>query len=156
MHCLTYIYIYHHRHHHWPNNNFLATAFLRRCCQISLFPTMCRESDNLLFTCFGFVNNFFTRQGHQPFVQPPTWSIMSLYLCSSVTGWTGNKLRYMVPFPLSSTTRRDIRWTYSNQPSPGGVKNSLLHVVQTGCGVHLTSYPMATGGSFSRDKAAVA
>jgi hypothetical protein len=31
---------------------------------------------------------------------------------------------------------------------------SLLHVVQTGSGVHPTSYPMGTGGSFPRGKAA--
>jgi hypothetical protein len=31
---------------------------------------------------------------------------------------------------------------------------SLLQVVQTGCGVHPISYPMGTGGSFPRDKAA--
>jgi hypothetical protein len=34
-----------------------------------------------------------------------------------------------------------------------GQEFSLLHVVQTGSGVHLT-YPMGTGGSFSGDKAA--
>jgi hypothetical protein len=33
-------------------------------------------------------------------------------------------------------------------PSPGRVKNfSLLQVVQTGSGVHPTSYPTGTGGS---------
>jgi hypothetical protein len=31
---------------------------------------------------------------------------------------------------------------------------SLLHSVQTGFGVHPTSYPMGTGGSFPRGKAA--
>jgi hypothetical protein len=31
---------------------------------------------------------------------------------------------------------------------------SLLHVVQIGCGVHPTSYPMGTGGSFPGGKAA--
>jgi hypothetical protein len=31
---------------------------------------------------------------------------------------------------------------------------SLLHVVQTGSGVHPTSYPMGKGGSFPGDKAA--
>jgi hypothetical protein len=31
-----------------------------------------------------------------------------------------------------------------------GQEFSLLHVVQTGSGVHPTSYPMATGGSFPR------
>jgi hypothetical protein len=39
--------------------------------------------------------------------------------------------------------------------SPDRVKNfSLLHVVQTGSGVHPTSYLMGTGGSFPGDKAA--
>jgi hypothetical protein len=31
---------------------------------------------------------------------------------------------------------------------------SLLHVAQTGSGVHPTSYPMGTGGSFPGGKAA--
>jgi hypothetical protein len=35
-----------------------------------------------------------------------------------------------------------------------GQKLSLLHVVQTGSGVHQTSYPMGTGGSFLRVKSA--
>jgi hypothetical protein len=38
----------------------------------------------------------------------------------------------------------------------GGQKFSLLHVVQTGFGVHPTSYPMGTGGSFPVGKAAEA
>jgi hypothetical protein len=39
--------------------------------------------------------------------------------------------------------------------SPGRAKNLyLLHVVQTGSGVHLASYPMSTEGSFPRGKAA--
>jgi hypothetical protein len=35
-----------------------------------------------------------------------------------------------------------------------GQEFSLLHVAQTGSGVHSVSYPMGTGGSFSRGKAA--
>jgi hypothetical protein len=35
-----------------------------------------------------------------------------------------------------------------------GQEFSLLHVVQTGSGVHPTSYPMGTGSSFPRDKVA--
>jgi hypothetical protein len=35
-----------------------------------------------------------------------------------------------------------------------GQEFSLLHVVQTGSGVHLTPYPMGTGGSFPGGKAA--
>jgi hypothetical protein len=31
---------------------------------------------------------------------------------------------------------------------------SLLHIVQTGSGAHLASYPMGTGGSFPGGKAA--
>jgi hypothetical protein len=34
-----------------------------------------------------------------------------------------------------------------------GQEFSLLHIVQTGSGVHPTSYPMDTGGSFPRGKA---
>jgi hypothetical protein len=37
--------------------------------------------------------------------------------------------------------------------SPGRVKN-FLHVVQTGSGANPASYPMGTGGSFPRGKAA--
>jgi hypothetical protein len=37
-----------------------------------------------------------------------------------------------------------------------GQEFSLLHVVQTGSEVHLISYPMDTGGSFLRGKAAEA
>jgi hypothetical protein len=37
--------------------------------------------------------------------------------------------------------------------SPGRVKN-FLHVVQTGSGVHPTSYLVGTGGSFPGGKAA--
>jgi hypothetical protein len=33
-------------------------------------------------------------------------------------------------------------------PESGGQEFSLLHVVQTGSGVHPTSYPMGTGGLF--------
>jgi hypothetical protein len=37
---------------------------------------------------------------------------------------------------------------------PVGEKFLLLHVVQTDSGVHPTSYPMTTGGSFPGGKAA--
>jgi hypothetical protein len=37
---------------------------------------------------------------------------------------------------------------------PVGLRISLLHVVQTGCGVHPTSYLMDTGGSLPESKAA--
>jgi hypothetical protein len=37
-----------------------------------------------------------------------------------------------------------------------GQEFSFLHVVQTGSGAHPVSYPMGTGGSFPRVKAAVA
>jgi hypothetical protein len=36
----------------------------------------------------------------------------------------------------------------------GKVRIYLLHVVQTGSGVHPTSYPIGTGGSFLGSKAA--
>jgi hypothetical protein len=35
-----------------------------------------------------------------------------------------------------------------------GQEFSLFHIVQTGSGVHPTSYPMGTGGSFPGGKAA--
>jgi hypothetical protein len=37
---------------------------------------------------------------------------------------------------------------------PVGSRIFFLYVVQTGSGVHPTSYPMGTGGSFPWDKAA--
>jgi hypothetical protein len=42
-------------------------------------------------------------------------------------------------------------WLQDGRPrgrssSPGRVKNSLLHVIQTGSGAHPASYPMGTGG----------
>jgi hypothetical protein len=47
-------------------------------------------------------------------------------------------------------------WTTegSEFESQKGQEFSLLHVVQTGSGVHPTSYPMGTGGSFPGGKAA--
>jgi hypothetical protein len=41
--------------------------------------------------------------------------------------------------------------------SPGGGQEfSLLHIVQTGSGVHRTSYPIGTGGFFLGSKSAEA
>jgi hypothetical protein len=47
-------------------------------------------------------------------------------------------------------------WTTerSEFESRWGQEFSLLHVVQTGSGVHQTSYPMGAGGSFPGGKAA--
>jgi hypothetical protein len=47
---------------------------------------------------------------------------------------------------LNATSIRNLR------PAQAGF--SLLHVVQTGSGVHPTSYPMGTTGSFPRGTAA--
>jgi hypothetical protein len=56
----------------------LAVAFLRRFCHI------CHP----VFTSFDFTTTvFFTEQGRQPCVQPPTRRTRSLYLCHPVTGW---------------------------------------------------------------------
>jgi hypothetical protein len=51
-------------------------------------------------------------------------------------------------------------WLRAGRPrgrnsSPDRVKN-FLHSVQTGSGVHPTSYPMSTGGSFPGGRAAMA
>jgi hypothetical protein len=59
-----------------------------------------------VFTSLDFVNNFFTQQGHQPCIQPPTWSTGSLYLCPPVTGWPGYTPRHWVPPLLPSTIHR--------------------------------------------------
>jgi hypothetical protein len=56
----------HHHHHHWQDSHFLIIAFLRRFSQMSL--------RSYGFHFFGFLNNnFFTEQGCQPCIQPPTW-----------------------------------------------------------------------------------
>jgi hypothetical protein len=64
--------------------------------------------------------------------------------------------------PLSKTRSRDsvigiaTGWTTEGSEfvSRYGQEFSLLRVVQTYFGVHPTSYPMGTGGSFPGDKAA--
>jgi hypothetical protein len=45
-------------------------------------------------------------------------------------------------------------WLGSEFESWRGQEFSLSHIVQTNSGVHPTTYPMGTGGSFSLDKAA--
>jgi hypothetical protein len=45
-------------------------------------------------------------------------------------------------------------WTTEGPSSSPGRVNNFLHVVQTGAGVHTTSYPMGTGSSFPGSKAA--
>jgi hypothetical protein len=49
-----------------------------------------------------------------------------------------------------------MSWTHerSEFESRQGQEFSFLHVVQIGSGVHPTSYPMGTGGSFPGGKAA--
>jgi hypothetical protein len=57
---------------------------------------------------------------------------------------------------VPSVKRLATSWTTeaSEFESRYGQEFSLLHVVQTGSGVHPTSYPMGTGGSSPGGKAA--
>jgi hypothetical protein len=57
---------------------------------------------------------------------------------------------------LSLAGLYSVEWTTqgSEFESRWGQKFSLLPLVQTGSGIHPTSYPMRTGGSFSGGKAA--
>jgi hypothetical protein len=84
---------------------FWGTAFLRRWCQI--------------WTVFHFFaprnNNFFTEQGRQPCLRPPTWRTKSLCLCPPVTGWPSYTPSHCVPFP-SPLRLAGLRWRYSNPP----------------------------------------
>jgi hypothetical protein len=59
---------------------------------------------------------------------------------------------------VQSVQRLATGWTTkgSGFESRWGQKCSLLHVVQTCSGAHPASYPMGTGGSFPRHKAAEA
>jgi hypothetical protein len=88
---------YHHdHHHHWQNIHFWAMIFFRRFCQFVSG-----------FHVFGFLNSyFFTEQGRQPCLQPPTWRTRALYLYPPVTGWLSYAPRHRVPFSSLSTTRR--------------------------------------------------
>jgi hypothetical protein len=63
----------------------------------------------------------------------------------------GNRLSWFKSF-FSLLMSRYSDWLRAGRQSarsssPGRVKSSLLHVVQTVSGVHLTSYPMRTRGS---------
>jgi hypothetical protein len=49
---------------------------------------------------------FFTEQGRQPCIQPPTRRTRSLYLCPTVTGWLSYTPSHWVPFSSSSMTCR--------------------------------------------------
>jgi hypothetical protein len=64
---------------------FWAISCPRIFHHICLFPVMCRESDHPVFTSSDFATTvfFFTEQGRQPCVQPPTWRSRSLYLSPS-------------------------------------------------------------------------
>jgi hypothetical protein len=53
-----------------------------------------------------------------------------------------------------SVWRLATGWTTEGSESREGQEFSLLHVVRTGSGVHPTSFPMGTGGSFLGGEAA--
>jgi hypothetical protein len=94
----TLLYHHHHHHHCWQTHPFLSIVLLRRFCQITCG-----------FQVFGFRNNnFFSEQGRQPCVKPPTWRARSLYLCPPVTGWSRYTPRHLVTFSSPSMTRREV------------------------------------------------
>jgi hypothetical protein len=49
---------------------------------------------------------------------------------------------------------QSVSWLAAGWTTQKGQEFSLLHVVQTGSGVHPTSYPIGTGGFFPGGKAA--
>jgi hypothetical protein len=70
---------------------FLVIALVRRFWQI-LFG-------------FSFLD-LETKEGRQPYSQPPTRRIRFLYLCPPVTGWFSYASRHRVPFSSPWATRR--------------------------------------------------
>jgi hypothetical protein len=95
---------------------FWATAFLRRFCHTASG-----------FHFFGFRNNnFFTEQGRQSCVQPPTGTIKSLYSCPPVTGWPSYTPRHWVPFSSPSTTRRATVEVLHTTSTPGGSASATI------------------------------
>jgi hypothetical protein len=81
-----------------------------------------------------------------------------MYRCFSLSRWL--TFLFMDNLLYDAYQQSALDWLRAGQPrgrslSPGrGQEFSLLHVVQTGFGVHPTSYPMGTGGSFPGGKAA--
>jgi hypothetical protein len=71
-------------------------------------------------------------------------------LVSSLLEWNNRKINRVLFLACD--------WLGAGRPrgrssTHGSVKN-FLHIVQTGSGAHPACYPMATGGSFPRGKAA--
>jgi hypothetical protein len=69
----------------------------------------------------------------------------------------GNRIRDLLRAGIAQSVQRlATGWTTkgSEFESRWGQEFSLLHVVQTGSGVHPASYTMDTGGSFPGGKAA--
>jgi hypothetical protein len=73
-----------------------------------------------LFFGFWNYNIFFTEQGCQPCIQPPSWWTRSLCLCTPVAGWPnytpGLRFNFCCLLRLSG-----LQWEHSNLP-PHGAK----------------------------------
>jgi hypothetical protein len=72
--------------------------------------------------------------------------------------WYSKTHKFILAFPWLYTGIEQLTtgWTTKGSEFESRQRQefSLLYVVQTGSGVHLTSYPMGTGGSFPGGKAA--
>jgi hypothetical protein len=105
------------------NTCFWAIAFLRKFCQTCLFH---REFDHTVFTSLDFAKvMFFTEQGHQPCVQPPTWKTRSPYLCLPVTGLPSYTPRHRFSF-CHLLWLAGLWWRYSSPPPHG---TQLLYTI---------------------------
>jgi hypothetical protein len=58
-----------------------------------------------------------------------------------------------IPWIAQSVWKRAIRWK-AKVRVPVGLSFCLIYSIHTGSGAHPASYPMGTGGSFPRVKAA--
>jgi hypothetical protein len=89
---------------------------------------------------FEIIFFFFTEQGRQPCVQPPTWRTWSLYLCPSVTGWSSYTPRHRFRF-LSLLRVAELRWRYSKLPPHREDWNIIWHISNHGNPTWLTEPP---------------
>jgi hypothetical protein len=94
-------------HLHWQNSPFWATVFFRRFCQIASGFHFVGFLDNVFF--------FLTEWGSQLYVQTPTWSSKSQYLCPPVTAWPSYTPRHWVPVFFCLLQLSGLRWSQRNQ-----------------------------------------
>jgi hypothetical protein len=91
-------------YHYWHNSHFWDIAFLRRLCQVCLFPAVFRELDHPVLTSLEFAAVFL-------FCRARLSAISSLYLCPPVAGCPRHRLHFCRLLRLAR-----LRWRYSNPP----------------------------------------